>query len=140
MSKRENATDWAADCLCASNAQKQHKRMKKHLLFALLFSLTSLLAFAQQHSEDLIAVKIKNASLWPKKVSLISYQPGETGNGTQIFLLTPGFGKKFRFKEGTKIYIANPDQVGTVMGGNRIDGEKPFLIVQKTDAGKVFKL
>ena len=114
--------------------------MKKHLLFALLFSLTSLLAFAQQHSEDLIAVKIKNASLWPKKVSLISYQPGETGNGTQIFLLTPGFGKKFRFKEGTKIYIANPDQVGTVMGGNRIDGEKPFLIVQKTDAGKVFKL
>lgn len=114
--------------------------MKKHLLLALAFSLTTVLAFAQQSNNPTIKIGIKNASLLPKKVSLIAYEPGETGNSTQIFVLMPGFGKKLRFKEGTKVYIANNEQVGTVMSGNRIDTDKPFLVVKKEDAGKDFKL
>lgn len=114
--------------------------MKKHLLLSLAFCLTTVLAFAQQSNSPVVRIKIKNVSLLPKKVSLIAYEPGETGNSTQIFVLMPGFGKKFRFKEGTKVYIANNEQVDTVMSGNRIDGNKPFLIVKKENAGKGFKL
>ena len=112
----------------------------KHITIALAFILTAAFAFAQKNESNLIVVKIKNASFLPKKITIISYQPGETGNGTNGVFLMPGSEKKLQFKEGTKIYIANAKQVNTVMSGQKIDNDAPFLIVKKEDNNKVFNL
>ncbi|MGF2411314.1 hypothetical protein [Ferruginibacter sp.] len=112
----------------------------KPITIALAFMLTTAFAFAQKNEPVLITVKIKNTSILPKKVTIISYQPGETGNGTNGIFLMPGSEKKLQFKEGTKIYIANAKQVDTVMSGERIDSGVPFLTVKKEDDNKVFNL
>jgi hypothetical protein len=111
----------------------------KNLLFLLSFCLISLVTMAQQSSEDLITLKFKNSSWLPKKCTIISYTPGENGNGTQSDWLLPGGTKEWKFKEGTKLYLANQEQVDVVMGGERIDNKKPFLIVRKENRGKVIK-
>ena len=112
----------------------------KQITIALTLILTTTLAFAQKNEALLITVKIKNTSILPKKITIISYQPGETGNGTKGVFLMPGSEKKLQFKEGTKIYIANSRQVDTVMSGQRIDTGIPFLTVKKEDNNKVFNL
>jgi hypothetical protein len=112
----------------------------KHILILSALIFTTLLAIAQKEEPLLITVKIKNTSILPKKITIISYQPGETGNGTNGFFLMPGSEKKLQFREGTKIYIANSRQVDTVMSGQRIDTAVPFLIVKKEDNNKVFNL
>lgn len=112
----------------------------KQITIALVLILSSAFAFAQKNEPVLITVKIKNTSILPKSVTIISYQPGETGNGTNGILLMPGSEKKLQFKEGTKIYIANGKQVNTVMSGQRIDNDTPFLTVQKEHNNKVFNL
>lgn len=82
-----------------------------------------LLVALSSYSQNTTAVtfKFKNSSIFPKKLTLISYTPGDGGNGTQGFWMWPGGTKEFSFKEGTKLYLANQKQVGVVMGGNRID-------------------
>lgn len=89
---------------------------------------------------DGIVFKLKNNRMLPSKVTLISYKPAETGNGTQVFWLLPGGTKKFKFPVGTKLYLANSKQVGTVMSGARISDEPPFLTVSQEDAGKVIDI
>jgi predicted RecA/RadA family phage recombinase len=116
------------------------KNNMKHITLALVFILATAFCFAQKAATVLITVKIKNTSILPKNVTIISYQPGETGNGTNGVFLMPGSEKKFQFKEGTKIYIANAKQVDTVMSGQRIDNGIPFLTVKKDDNNKVFNL
>jgi hypothetical protein len=91
-----------------------------------------------QHATGNVSFRLHNTSLLPKKVSLISYAPGETGNGTQIFMMAPKGNRKFTFPLGTRLYLANSDQVNIVMSGKRIDNGKPFLTVQPSDAGKAF--
>jgi hypothetical protein len=88
----------------------------------------------------LVSFRLHNTSLRPRKVSLISYAPGESGNGTQVFTMLPKGSRTFSFPEGTRLYLANSDQVDIVMSGKRIDGGKPFLTVQKTDSGKAFDI
>jgi hypothetical protein len=51
----------------------------------------------------------------------------------------PGGNKEFSFVEGTKLYLANQKQVDTVMGGKRIDNEKPFLTVIRETADQTIK-
>ncbi len=88
-----------------------------------------------------VAISLKNSSLLPRKIALISYEPGETGNSTNIFVLAPVVGSKtFRFPAGTRLYVADDDQVNTVMSGKRIDSGKPFLTVRPEDAGKSFSV
>lgn len=87
-----------------------------------------------------INIRLRNASLRSRRVALISYEPGATGNGTTIFTLLPLASSTFKFPVGTKLYTANDQQVSVVMSGRRIDEEKPFLIVQKEDAGRVINL
>ncbi len=111
--------------------------MKSILIIAFfLFSFASL----AQSSDEAIKFKFKNGSVFPKKLTLISYTPGDNGNGTQGFWMWPGGTKEFRFKEGTKLYMADQKQVDIVMGGNRIDNEKPFLVVTKETANQTYKL
>lgn len=88
----------------------------------------------------LISFRLKNNSLLPARVALISYRPDENGNGTSLFTLISMGTKKLRFPEGTKIYIATPGQVNTVMSGASISGETPFLTVKKEDGNKTFPI
>jgi hypothetical protein len=93
-----------------------------------------------QRATGNVSFRLHNTSLLPRKVSLISYAPGETGNGTQIFMMIPKSSRTFTFPLGTRLYLANSDQVDIVMSGKRIDTGKPFLTVQQSDAGKAFDL
>lgn len=85
-----------------------------------------------------VTIRLHNPSLLPRKIALISYEPGETGNGTSIFVLRPKGTTSFRFPVGTKLYTADKGQVDVVMSGKRIDNDKPFLTVKAEDAGKAF--
>ncbi len=89
---------------------------------------------------EFISFRIKNNSLLPAKVTLISYRPDENGNGTRGFLLIALASKRFSFPIGTKIYLANSDQVNTVMSGEKLTDQEPFLVVKKTDADKSFAI
>ena len=89
---------------------------------------------------ELISFRLKNNSLLPAKVSLISYRPDEKGNGTNIFMLISLGTKRFSFPEGTKIYLATSDQVNTVMSGAKITDQPAFLTLKKEDDNKVFDI
>ncbi len=91
-------------------------------------------------NSERISFKIKNNSLLPAKVTLISYQPGKSGNGTNGFMVISFGSKTFSYPVGTKIYLANSEQVNTVMSGAKISDQTPFLIVKKEDEGKSFNI
>ncbi len=91
-------------------------------------------------STEMVNVKFRNNSFMPKKVTFISYSPNEQGNATISYLIMPGFSKTIKYTEGTKVYIANKAQVGTVMNGKRIDNQQAFLFVKKAGSNKVVKL
>lgn len=91
-------------------------------------------------NKEMISFKIKNNSALLEKVTLISYRPDRTGNGTIVFTLIPLGTKNLKFPAGTKIYLATGEQVNTVMGGGRISNEQPFLTVKAEDVGKVFQI
>ncbi len=101
-------------------------------------------AGGENHSDkkriSLTRFSLKNNSMLPAKISLISYNPYEKGNGTIQFMLIPLGSKSFKFPEGTKIYLANNDQVNTVMSGEKIADQPPFLIVKKEDEGRSFNI
>ncbi len=87
-----------------------------------------------------ITVRLHNPSLMPRKIALISYEPGATGNSTSIMVMWPKGTSSFRFPAGTKLYLANSEQVDVVMSGKRIDNGTPFLVVKKEDQGKSFNV
>ncbi|ARK13648.2 hypothetical protein [Fibrivirga algicola] len=87
-----------------------------------------------------ITFVLHSTSLLPRKLTLISYEPTATGNGTTGFMIGPKGNKRFSFPVGTKLYLANSEQVDVVMSGKRIDAGKPFLVVKKEDAGRVIDL
>ncbi len=110
------------------------------LLFALLTAIFTTAVFAQSKSDKMVTLYFKNINFYPKKFTLISYAPNETGNGTNGYFIFPGFKKTVNYKVGTKIYLASDEQVGVVMSGKRIDAENPFLVVAETDQNKTFSL
>ena len=113
--------------------------MKKILIaFTLLIFVYSISA-AQSTQEMPVKFKLKNSSLLPKKVRIVSYQPGDSGNGTEQVTMLPKASKQLTYRTGTRIYLATSEQVGRVMSGKRIDEDKPFLVVKKEDAGKTFE-
>ncbi|MBO0930112.1 hypothetical protein [Fibrella aquatilis] len=89
---------------------------------------------------NMVSFRIRNNSLWPKKVALVSYEPGQPGNGTTIFIMGPYGSSRQRFPVGTKLYLADNAQVDVIMAGKRIDSNKPFLLVKKEDAGQSFNI
>lgn len=89
-------------------------------------------------AKQTVVIRLHNTSWLPKKVALISYEPGETGNSTRIFVMNPKGTQSVRFPVGTKLYMANNEQVDAVMSGKRIDNDKPFLMVKAEDKGRVF--
>jgi hypothetical protein len=113
--------------------------MKNLLLAIVLIIGVNTISVAQHGEAPLIKIKLKNSSFLPKKITIIIYQPGHEGNGTEQVTMLPKSKKELAYKEGTKIYLANSKQVDIVMSGRRIDQDKPFLIVKKGDAGKTFE-
>ena len=119
--------------------------MKKISFLLLLLFTINMCSYSQtgtslQNNLPLISFKIKNNGLLPAKVTVISYRPDQTGNGTNGFLLIPYGSKSFSFPIGTKLYIANSNQVKSVMSGAKISDQAPFLLVKKEDAGKSFNI
>lgn len=112
--------------------------MKKTITTTIACCLFTVMVFAQKSNAG-VTIILKNSSLLPKKCTVISYAPNEIGNGTQGCMLAPFGIKKLTFKEGTKIYLANGEQVNTVMSGKRIDADQPFLVVKKEDNNQTFK-
>ena len=112
--------------------------MKKFtfLMAVLLLSLNTLLAGNPQNEN--VKIYLRNNSLFPKKIALISYTPGIQGNGTRIFVLMPLCRKMYEFKTGTKLYLANNKQVDIVMSGRSLLDQPEFLLVKESDAGKSF--
>ena len=117
--------------------------MKKIIVPILLLVTISFFCDAQTSASPktvLVSFKLKNNSLLPTKITMISYRPDETGNGTTGFFVGPYGTKTYQFPEGTKIYLANSDQVNTVMSGAKISDQQPFLVVKKEDEGKSFNI
>lgn len=85
-----------------------------------------------------VTIKLHNPSLLPRKITLISYEPGDPGNSTNGFMLGSKGNRTFTFPVGTKLYLADSEQVDVVMSGKRIDSGKPFLTVKAEDAGQAF--
>lgn len=112
--------------------------MKYLILICALFAAQCLLA--QTNESPIIKFYLKNAELLPKKITLISYSPGTIGNGTVGYIFFPGIKKSVSYRVGTKLYLANSKQVGIVMSGNRIDKDKPFLLVSASDVNKIFNV
>jgi hypothetical protein len=112
--------------------------MKQLIIICAFFVANSL--SAQTGESKLIKFYLKNAAILPKKVTLISYSPGVTGNATYGYFLFPGIKKAVSYAVGTKLYLATSKQVGVVMSGNRIDKDQPFLVVSASDANKTIKV
>ncbi len=85
-----------------------------------------------------ITFTIKNNSLLPRMLTMVSYRPDETGNGTTGFMLAPAGKKTYTFPVGTRIFLADRKQVDTVMSGVSIRDREPFLVLKATDEGQVF--
>ncbi len=106
--------------------------MKKIIISTTLLFVT-FFAFSQTNKTANVVFYLKNNSLLPKKITLIAYQPNETGNSTNGFFIMPGQKKRVEYVEGTKVYLTNREQVDIVMSGKRIDNDKPFINVKKED-------
>jgi len=124
---------------------KQAKKVMTTTLLAFAVIITVAYAFTCQAQNSakpnagMVTISLKNNSILPQKITLISYQPGETGNGTRGFVLMPFASRKYSFTQGTKIYLAKQSQVDTVMSGGRLNDE-PFLVIKQEDDGKSFKI
>ncbi len=95
---------------------------------------------APRREETGVTLHFRNNSLLFRKVALISYAPGETGNGASIFTLAPYASSRRSFPAGTRIYFADRGQVDQVMTGKSINGQKPFLVVQREDEGETYDI
>nr|WP_051319637.1 DUF2807 domain-containing protein [Planktothrix agardhii] len=89
---------------------------------------------------EMVRFKLRNNSILPSKVTVISYRPDETGNGTTAFVMMPYGTRTYRFPVGTKIYLASQQQVNTVMSGAKISDQPPFLTVKKEDKNQTFNI
>lgn len=56
------------------------------------------LSIASNFQNPFIKISIKNSSLLPKKITIITYQPGEAGNGTEQVVMLPKSKKVFNYK------------------------------------------
>ncbi len=106
-----------------------------------LFTTSKEIAAAKKETGvEFVSFKLKNNSVLPAKLTLVSYRPDEQGNGTSSFVLIPYGTKSFSFPAGTKIYLADSEQVNTVMSGKKITDQPPFLVVKKEDSNKTINI
>jgi hypothetical protein len=95
---------------------------------------------APRRAEKSITLHFRNNSIGFRKVALISYAPGETGNNASVFTLAPYASTRRSFPAGTRLYFADGKQVDQVMSGTSINAQKPFLVVQSGDQGETYDI
>jgi Putative auto-transporter adhesin, head GIN domain len=94
----------------------------------------------RKETAEIVRFRLRNNSVLPAKLTVISYRPDEKGNGTTAFVIMPYGIKSYRFPVGTKIYLATQEQVNTVMSGAKISDQPPFLQIKKEDNNKTFNI
>lgn len=95
---------------------------------------------AQNEKLQEVKVRFRNNSIAFRKVTIITYFPTEwAGNSTEGLVLAPYFSTVKKYAVGTKIYLANKEQVDIVMSGNKLSGT-PFMVVKAEDEGKTFNI
>jgi len=89
-----------------------------------------------------ITAVFKNAILLPKKCVFITYQPSTTGNGTNTKVITPKSSVTFKLEAGTKVYLADKEQIDYVMSGKNLSErtDKPFCILADSPAKQTFTI
>ena len=92
-----------------------------------------------QRQVSAIAISFKNNRVFFKKITLITYRPDETGNGTEGFIMKPFGTVTKQYPPGTRIYFADSKQVEKVMSGRKLD-DRPFMVVTPEDSGKTFDI
>ncbi len=95
---------------------------------------------AETPAIEFVSFQLKNNGLLPFSATIITYRPDEKGNGTTGFTWAPYSKKNFRLPVGTKVYLANSEQVDVVMSGAKISDQTPFLLVSKEDDGQIIPL
>jgi predicted RecA/RadA family phage recombinase len=100
-------------------------------LFTLMLSASSLKSQTAVEKPAQVHIELKNNSLVPKKFTVVSYEPGTAGNGTQSFFLLPYTGKSLSFRAGTRLFLADQKQIDTVMSGNPLIGKPWYVLTEK---------
>ena len=110
--------------------------MSRLLPLTLTFCLAAFSANAQTVKARLT---LRNNSLLPRNVTIITYQPSTPGNGTTGHLFGPKKSKSYTLEVGTKVYLANADQVDYVMSGKLLPerGDEPFCTVEADENTRV---
>ena len=113
--------------------------MNKNSL-VIIMSFIGSLSFSQEvKTLKTVEITFYNNSIFPRKVSLISYSPDEKGNGTYVQTFLPYSRIKKKFKAGTQLYLANQQEVDIVMSGSKLTG-KPFKVIKEEDDKTTVKL
>lgn len=85
-------------------------------------------------------VYLKNNAFKPKKITLITYGTFQAGHGTEVVTLLPGQKIYRKYLVGTKIYVADEDQMDIINKGGRIDDQEPFMVIRVRDRDEIYKL
>jgi hypothetical protein len=109
------------------------------VLFLVLSLSVATLAQNQAPNPEMVKVSFRNNSIVFRKVTLVTYLPTETGNGTRGIVMAPYASTSESYPVGTKIYFANRRQVAVVMSGKPLSDE-PFLVVKPEHEGKTFSI
>jgi hypothetical protein len=108
-------------------------------LFTLMLLASALIAQPTDEKPAQVHIELKNNSLVPKKFTVVSYEPGTTGNGTQSFFLLPYMSKSLNFRAGTRLFLVDQKQIDTVMSGNPLVG-KPWYVLKERDNKQIINL
>ena len=113
------------------------------LLFALLLLVIPRFSFATPPAGPEFlktGIYLKNNTFLPKKVTVVSYGPFQANHTTEVFTLLPGQKVHRKYLMGTKLYLANKDDMVMLKEGGRMDDEDPFLMVRVRDKDTIFNL
>lgn len=112
------------------------------VLLLLFVSLVPSLKAAPPDGPDFLktGIWLKNNTFLPKKVTVISYGPFQSGQTTEVITLLPGQKIRRKYLLGTKLYLADKEQVEAVKSGERLDEQEPFLLVRVRDKDTIYKL
>ena len=116
--------------------------MKFIILLMLAFAMAFSASAQTSKSKPTIKVIFQNKGLLPKKYVFITYQPSTPGNGTNTKVVAPKSRTTFYLEAGTKVYLANKEQIDFVMSGANLSERKdePFCVVADAPATQKFVL
>jgi hypothetical protein len=128
-----------SDC---ANFKKMKNTLKSIVVLLTILAFTNLL-FSQKENENprvnKVTITFKNNSLLPRKYTFVTYKSNENSNSTEGKLLMPYASHIITMPEGSKLYLANNQQIDTVMSGKKLY-DKPFWVFKSGDNRKTIEL